>query len=73
MKMIKLLVLIDGTMTKVSSDFEVGIIMNKHKGLNNICGAIYSVSKSIYKKRNTKAIKKLLVNSIHTPQIDFGN
>lgn len=65
MKMIKLLVLLDGTMVKVSSKMEVGTVMNTHKCVDRICGAVYSVSKGVYKKRNTKSIKKLLVNSIH--------
>lgn len=73
MKMIKLLVLLDGTMVKVSSEMEVGTIMNTHKGIDRICGAVYSVSKGVYKRRNTKSIKKLLVDSIYDPQINFGN
>ena len=72
MKMIKLLVLLDGTMVKVSSDMEVGTIMSTHKGVDHICGAIYSVSKDTYKNRNKKVLKKLFVDSIYSPQIDLG-
>ena len=32
-----------------------------------------SVSKRVYKKRHNKVIKKLLVDSIFDPQIDFGD
>lgn len=71
MKMIKLLVLLDGTMVKVSKDMEVGTLMNTHKGVDQICGAIYSVSYDIYKKRHNKVLKKLFIDSIYNPQIKF--
>ena len=71
MKMIKLLVLLDGTMVKVSKDMEVGTIMNTHKGVDQICGAVCSVSKDIYKKRHNKVLKELLIDSIYSPQIKF--
>ena len=71
MKMIKLLVLLDGTMVKVSKDMEVGTIMNTHKGVDQICGAVYSVSYDIYKKRHNKVLKKLLIDSVYSPQIKF--
>lgn len=72
MKMIHLLVLLDGTMVKVSKDFKIGTISSDVNG-QGIYGAVYAVSKSVYRKRNTKAIKKLLVNSVLTPQLNLGN
>lgn len=72
MKMIHLLVLLDGTMVKVSKDFKVGTVSSDVSG-EGIYGAVYTVSKHVYKKRHTKPIKKLLVNSIFHPQINFGN
>ena len=71
MKMIKLLVLIDGTMVKVSSSMKVGTVSSDVQG-EGIYGAVYAVSKRVYKKRHNKVIKKLLVDSIFDPQINFG-
>ena len=45
--------------------------MNTHKGIDKICGAVYSVSKDIYKKRHDKVLKELLIDSIYSPQIKF--
>ena len=72
MKMIKLLVLIDGTMVKVSSTMKVGTVSSDVSG-EGIYGAVYAVSKRVYKKRHNKVIKKLLVDSIFDPQINFGD
>lgn len=71
MKMIHLLVLLDGTMIKVSSTMKVGTVSSDVSG-EGIYGAVYAVSKRIYKKRHNKVIKKLLVDSIFDPQINFG-
>lgn len=71
MKMIHLLVLLDGTMVKVSSDLKVGTVSSDVNG-EGIYGAVYAVSKHVYKKRHNKVIKDLLVDSIHYPQINFG-
>ncbi len=64
MKMIKLLVLLDGQMLKMSKDSFVGTVYNES---GNRIGCIYSVSKDTYKNRNKKSIKKLLVDSIYAP------
>lgn len=71
MKMIKLLVLLDGTMIKVSSTMKVGTVSSDVQG-EGIYGAVYAVSNRVYKKRHNKVIKKLLVDSIFDPQINFG-
>ena len=63
MKMIKLLVLRNGKMVKVPPYANTGKVMLG----DDVIGAVYSVSKDIYKNRRTPAIKKLLVDSIDTP------
>ena len=63
MKMIKLLVLRNGKMVKVPPYSNTGKVMLGE----DVIGAVYSVSKDIYKNRHTPAIKKLLVDSIDTP------
>lgn len=63
MKMIKLLVLRNGKMVKVPPYSNTGKVMLGE----DVIGAVYSVSKDIYKNRRNKTIKKLLVNSIHAP------
>lgn len=63
MKMIKLLVLRNGKMVKVPPYSNTGKVMLGE----DVIGAVYSVSKDIYKNRRTAAIKKLLVNSIDAP------
>ena len=68
MNMIKLLVLRNGKMVKLPPYANVGKVMLGE----DVIGAVYSVSKDIYKNRRTPAIKKLLVDSIFDPQIDFG-
>ena len=68
MKMIKLLVLRSGKMVKVPPYTKTGEVLL----CEDVIGTVYSVSKDVYKKRNTKTIKKLLVNSIYNPQIKFG-
>ena len=72
MKMIHLLVLLDGTMIKVSSTMKVGTV-SSDVNVEGIYGAVYAVSKRVYKKRHNKVIKKLLVDSIFDPQINFGD
>lgn len=68
MKMIKLLVLRNGKMVKVPPYSNTGkVILGE-----DVIGAVYSVSKCVYKKRHSKVIKKLLVDSIFDPQINFG-
>lgn len=62
MKMIKLLVLRNGKMVKVPPYSNTGEVMLGE----DIIGAVYSVSKAVYKNRRTPAIKKLLVDSIDT-------
>lgn len=42
------------------------------KGIRGVYGAVYAVSNRVYKKRHNKVIKKLLVDSIFDPQINFG-
>lgn len=71
MKMIKLLVLLNGNMVKVSSKTKVGTVSSDVQG-EGIYGAVYAVSKSVYKNRHKKAIKKLLIDSVYAPQINFG-
>lgn len=61
MKMIKLLVLRNGKMIKLPPYANTGKVMLGE----DVIGAVYSVSKDIYKNRRNKTIKKLLVNSIH--------
>lgn len=68
MKMIKLLVLRNGKMVKVPPYTKTGKVLL----CEDVIGAVYSVSKDVYRKRNTKSIKKLLVDSIYAPQINFG-
>ena len=68
MKMIKLLVLRNGKMVKIPPYSNTGKVMLG----DDVIGAVYSVSKDVYRKRNTKSIKKLLVDSIYAPQINFG-
>lgn len=63
MKMIKLLVLRNGKMVKVPPYSNTGKVMLGE----DVIGAVYSVSKDIYKNRRTTAVKKLLVDSIDTP------
>ena len=63
MKMIKLLVLRNGKMVKVPPYSNTGKVMLG----DDVIGAVYSVSKDIYKNRRTTAVKKLLVKSIDTP------
>ena len=63
MKMIKLLVLRNGKMVKVPPYSNIGKVMLGE----GVIGAVYSVSKDIYKNRRNPAIKKLLVDSIDTP------
>ena len=63
MKMIKLLVLRNGKMVKVPPYSNTGKVMLGDDAI----GAVYSVSKDVYKNRRTPAIKKLLVDSINTP------
>ena len=63
MKMIKLLVLRNGKMVKIPPYAKTGKVYVD----GDVIGAIYSVSKDVYKNRRTSAIKKLLVNSIHAP------
>ena len=63
MKMIKLLVLRNGKMVKIPPYSNTGKVMLG----DDVIGAVYSVSKDIYKNRRTTAIKKLLVDSIDTP------
>ena len=63
MKMIKLLVLRNGKMVKVPPYSNTGKVMLGE----DVIGAVYSVSKDIYKNRRNPAIKKLLVDSIDTP------
>ena len=62
MKMIKLLVLSNGKMSKLPKSTAVGRVSVG----SDIIGAVYSVSKSVYKKRNKQSIKILLINSINT-------
>lgn len=62
MKMIKLLVLRNGKMVKIPPYSKTGKV---YLG-EDVIGAVYSVSKDIYKNRRTPAIKKLLVDSIDT-------
>lgn len=66
MKMVKLLVLLDGQMLKVSKDSFVGVIYDE---AGSKIGCIYSVSKDTYKNRHKKSIKKLFVDSIYAPVI----
>ena len=61
--MIKLLVLRNGKMIKLPPYANTGKVMLGE----DVIGAVYSVSKDIYKNRRNKTIKKLLVNSIHAP------
>ena len=68
MKMIKLLVLCNGKMVKIPPYAKTGKVYVD----DDVIGAIYSVSKDVYKNRRTSAIKKLLVDSIYAPQINFG-
>lgn len=63
MKMIKLLVLRNGKMVKVPPYTKTGKVLL----CEDVIGAVYSVSKDIYKNRNTTTIKKLLVDSIDSP------
>lgn len=63
MKMIKLLVLRNGKMVKVPPYSNTGKVMLGE----DVIGAVYSVSKDIYKNRRTTTIKKLLVDSINSP------
>ena len=60
MKMIKLLVLLSGKV-KIPSYAKTGKVYVD----DDVIGAVYSVSKDVYKNRRTSSIKKLLVNSIH--------
>lgn len=69
MKMIKLLVLRNGKMVKIPPYSNTGKVMLGE----DIIGAVYAVSKSVYRNRNNKAIKKLLVDSILNPQLNLGN
>lgn len=69
MKMIKLLVLRNGKMVKVPPYSNTGKVMLGE----DVIGAVYAVSKSVYRNRNNKAIKKLLVDSILNPQLNLGN
>lgn len=69
MKMIKLLVLRNGKMVKIPPYSNTGKVMLGE----DVIGAVYAVSKSVYRNRNNKAIKKLLVDSILTPQLNLGN
>ena len=63
MKMIKLLVLLNGKMVKIPPYSEIGKVYLGDK----VIGAVYAVSKDIYKNRRVPAIKKLLVDNIHSP------
>lgn len=63
MKMIKLLVLRNGKMVKVPPYSNTGKVVLGE----DVIGAVYSVSKDVYKNRRTTAVKKLLVDSIDTP------
>lgn len=69
MKMIKLLVLRNGKMVKIPPYSNTGKVMLGE----DVIGAVYAVSKSVYRNRNNKAIKKLLVDSILNPQLNLGN
>lgn len=62
MKMIKLLVLLNGKSIKVDKNTKVGRVTDSS---GNTLGAIYSVSKDVYKNRRTLAIKNLLTSSIY--------
>ena len=62
MKMIKLLVLLNGKSIKVDKNAKVGQVTDSS---GNTLGAIYSVSKDVYKNRRTLAIKKILTSSIY--------
>lgn len=65
MKMIKLLVLRNGNSMKVPQYTNTG----KAFVGDSVIGAVYSVSKDVYKGRHTPAIKKLLVDSIDSPTL----
>lgn len=63
MKMIKLLVLRNGKMAKLPPYSETGKVYLK----DEVIGAVYSVSKDVYKNRRTPRLRKLFVDSIHAP------
>ena len=63
MKMVKLMVLRNGKMVKVPPYTKTGKVLL----CEDVIGAVYSVSKDIYKNRRNKTIKKLLVDSINAP------
>lgn len=63
MKMIKLLVLRNGKMVKVSPEIKSEMVY-----VDGECiGVVFAVSKHVYKNRRTSAIRKLLVDSIDAP------